>query len=220
MRLTRPLSLVIVVGALALPQAAQAMELTPLKPCFVSVDEETREPVPVEGSGFTPGSLVDVALDGVVVQTVQVLPEGTVSGRVPAPHQQRGEREFVLTLTERDRPETTVSTSSRVTALSLRMVPREASPRRRVRFIGRGFTDDQPVYGHYVRRGELRKTVRFGRPWGPCGRFSVKRRQIPVRRPRVGRWTLQADHQREYNAEPEGLAVRLAITVRRVVRSP
>jgi hypothetical protein len=214
------LSLAIVLGALALPQAAQAADLAPLKPCFVSVDEETREPVPVEASGFTPGASVDVAIDGAPVGTVAVLPDGRVIGRVSAPHQERGERPFTLTVTERDRPESAVSTTSRVTALGLRMVPDEASPRRRVRFIGRGFTEDRPVYGHYVRGGELRKTVRFGRPTGACGRFSVKRRQIPVRRPRVGRWTLQVDHRREYSQNPEGVAVRLAITVRRVFRNP
>lgn len=220
MHAARLLSLAIVIGLLAIPQAAQAMDIEPLKPCFVSVDEDTREPVPVEASGFTPGTAVDVAIDGIVDQTVPVLPDGTVSGRVSAPHHERGERPFELTLTEQGRPESAVSTSSRVTALALRMVPREASPRRQVRFIGRGFTDDRPVYGHYIRRGELRRTVRFGRASGPCGRFSVMRRQIPVPRPRVGRWTLQVDHQRDYSPQPDSLAVRLAITVRRVFRSP
>ncbi len=58
------------------------------------------------------------------------------------------------------------------------------------------------MFGHYARRGRLRRTVRLARPQGPCGTFSVRRRMIPVRRPALGLWTLQIDQARVYRREP------------------
>ena len=136
----------------------------------------------------------------------------------PRPIRPGGERPFTVTLTEARQPANTASASSRVSALALRLSPRNASPSERVRFVGRGFTDGTEVFAHYVRKGKLRKTVSLGAPQGPCGRISVKRRQIPIKRPAVGRWTLQVDNQPIYSAEPVSVFVRLAINVSRVLR--
>lgn len=211
--------LIAIAAALIAPQAAQAATIAPLKACYRSVDRDTRENVRVQAEGFTPGSGIDVAIDDAVLRdAVTALPDGTVVGDVTAPYRARGERPFTISLTERDRPTTTVTATSRVTALALRLKPREAKPSRKVRFIGRGFTDDVRVYGHYVRAGKLRKTVDFGAPQGACGTIDVKRRQIPIRRPKTGRWTLQVDNQPEYASQPISVFVRVAITVRRVLR--
>ena len=217
MRLARPLvPAALLVGLVAPP--ARAATLDPLRPCYRSVDETTRETVHVQATGFTPGAAVDVSIDGVVVQSgVAALTDGSVSGDVTAPYQRRGVRRFGLTVTERDRPENTATTGSLVTALSLQLRPREASPTRRVRFLGRGFIDGTEVYGHYLRRDRWRKTVLLGRPQGPCGRLDAEHRQIPVRRPGTGRWTLQVDNQPEYGPQPPGVLVRLAITVKRIL---
>jgi hypothetical protein len=218
MQLAR-LLILLAAALLCAPQAAQAATLDALRPCYRSVDDGTRETVHVQAGGFTPGAAVNVAIDGVVVQRdVIALPDGTVSGDVRAPHQRRGERPFSLTVTERDRPANTATVASRVAALSVRLKPREAKPSRRVRFLGRGFLEGTDVYGHYVRRGKARRTVLLGRAEGPCGRLNVKRRQIPVRRPKTGRWTLQVDDQPQYGPQPPSVLVRLAITVKRVPR--
>ena len=213
----RVLSTILAAGAALLaPQAAAAATIQPLGPCYRSVDADTRETVPVKASGFTPGERVNVFLDGRVVQeNVTVLPSGEIQGGVSAPYQATGERPFTLTVTEVEQPSNTASTSSRVTALALRLKPRRAAPSRRVRFIGRGFTDGPEVFAHYVRKGKLRKTVSLGAPQGPCGRVSVKRRQIPLKRPALGRWRLQVDNQPAYSPEPPSVFMRLTITVTR-----
>ena len=201
-------------AALLVPHAAQAAQLEALAPCYRSVDERTRETVPVRAGGFTPGEHVNVYVDGVPAQQgVTVLTDGTISGGVPAPHIAKGERAFTLTVTEVEQPSNTASVASRVTALSLRLKPRRAAPGRRVRVIGSGFTDGPDVFAHYVRKRKLRKTVRLGTPQGPCGRIDVKRRQIPLRKPALGRWTLQVDNQKAYSAQPNGVRVLLPITV-------
>jgi hypothetical protein len=71
-----------------------------------------------------------------------------------------------------------------------------------------------------VKAGKHRRTVDLGKPKGACGRVSVKRPQIPIRRPKTGRWRLQVDNQPVYSAEPPSVFVRVAITVERVLRRP
>jgi hypothetical protein len=205
-------------AALLVPQAAQAAYLAPLAPCYRSVDADTLEPVPVWANGFTPGEHVNVYVDSRLVERdVVVLTDGQISGEVDAPYIATGERPFTVTVTEVEQPWNTATVSSRVTALSLRMKPRNTRPDRRVRIIGRGFIGTN-AYGHYVRRNKLRKTVRLGAPQGPCGRIDVKRPQIPIDEPAFGRWTLQVDNQKEYSATPAGVLMTLIIRVRQVVR--
>jgi hypothetical protein len=215
----RGIPLIVLAAALIAPQAAQAAEIVPLKPCYRSVDDDTRENVRIEAKGFTPGAALEIFVDDALVrEDVVASPEGTVVGDVSAPYQASGERPFTVTVTEATRRTNTAIISSNVTALSLRLKPRKAKPSRKVRFIGRGFTDDNEVFGHYVRAGKLRKTVSFGPPQGPCGTIDVRRRQIPVSRPKTGRWTLQVDNQPTYSRQPVTVFVRVAITVRRVLR--
>lgn len=216
----RVLTIILAASAgLLAPAAARAADIEPLGPCYRSVNSDTRENVPVRASGFTPGEHVNVYIDGAIAkQDVIVLPDGRIEGTVPAPYQASGERLFTLTVTEVEKPGNTASTTSEVTALSLRLKPKRAAPRETVRFIGRGFTDGALVYAHYVRKGKLRRTVELGPPQGPCGRISVKRRQFPVARPALGRWTLQVDNQPIYSSRPPSVFMRLAISVSRVAR--
>jgi hypothetical protein len=76
------------------------------------------------------------------------------------------------------------------------------------------------VYAHYLFRGHLRKTVRLvRRPKTPCGAFSRRARQIPLRRPHTGQWTVDFDQRRRYVGVVPPVRDRLIITVRRVPRS-
>jgi hypothetical protein len=205
---------------LAPPASAHAATLAPLKACYVSVTQASREGIDVGGSGFTPGSLVDISLDGVVQRTVQADPGGNLPPQVvPAPHQPRGQRAFTLGAAEQGNPANAVTAPSNVTALDIRLRPRLATPSRRVRFRGRGFTGPGRVYAHYLYKGHLRRTVTLARtPTAPCGTFSVRRRQIPVKHPRTGTWTLQVDQQRRYSRVPASAFIRLSIVVQRVFR--
>lgn len=205
-------------AALLVPQAADAAVLEPINACYRSLDVETRESVPVRASGFTPGERVKVYLDGELMQdNVVALSDGRISGSLPAPYVASGQRPFTLTVTEADQPANSATVTSRVTALSLRMKPGRARPSSRVRILGRGFTGSD-AYAHYVRKGKVRKTVRLGTPKGPCGRIDVKRRQIPVKKPALGRWTLQVDNQKTYSATPDSVFKTLIIQVTQKLR--
>jgi hypothetical protein len=209
---------------LALAGTAQAdVVLDPLKPCYVSDGElpTQREKIHVHATGFTPLSAVTLTLDGVVVARGTSDPFGAVTADVPAPFQGQGERDFTLVVVEDQNQFNQASYIARVTNLGVTLKPKRARPSRRIRFAGRGFTKDAPVFGHYVYGGKVRKTVRLARRSTlPCGVFRAKRKQIPVKRPATGEWLLQVDQQRRYAALPASNAQRVIIRVTETFKKP
>ena len=204
-------------------QAPGVPALAPLKACYVSAGEpeDRREGVNVSATGFTPMAAVEIYVDGVLAIAGQADVVGDVKATVKAPFQLAGEREFGVTLVETNNRAKTVGALTRVTSLGVTLRPREARSSQKVRFRGRGFTAGAGVFAHYVYRGRARKTVRLAqRPTGPCGTFAVRRRQIPIRRPKTGKWELQVDQQRRYTRQPTTNWVRLAITLREVFDDP
>ena len=218
------------VAAAALPASARAAAWTEAPAgCYVSVAPEPaqRELVPVSAHGFPANAPLDVLVDGApadvtgdgVADAVYADARGRFVAGVRAPYQPSGQREFSITVSERANRADALAATPLVTALGFELRPAQAPPSRRVRFVGRGFTDRRPVWAHYVFGGKVRRTVRLvRRPTAPCGKFSVRRRQIPLVRPRTGRWTLQVDQQRRYSPTPRSVFSRLEITVERVIR--
>ena len=206
---------------LVIPAApAAAAEIDALKRCYVSAGEQEprRETIAVRGRGFTANSEIDIAIDGVVQASGRADAVGEFQADLKAPYQAEGERPFGIVVAERGNPANVATATSSVTALTVNLRPQRARPGRRVRFRGRGFTGEGAVYAHYLYGGRVRRTVRIARPQGDCGTFTVRRRQIPVRRPRTGDWTLQVDQRRDYSDAPGTNWVRLLIKVRQFFR--
>jgi hypothetical protein len=206
-RLVLGASALLVVASLhAAPAAAQAPPtIQPLKPCYVTASTPAGpqgEPVQITAAGFTPNSRVDLTIDGQPVEGgtgLQVDATGAVTvPQFPAPFVASGSQTFTFTLTEQGNPASTVSASAKSTALGVKVRPKIAKPSDRIRFKGLGFTADEPIYAHYVHKGKLRKTVRMVRKPGECGSFKVHRRQIPIKRPGLGRWIVQFDQSKQY----------------------
>jgi hypothetical protein len=208
--------------AFAAPASA-APKMAPLHPCYASDGQapEQREPVSVLASGFTPAAHVALYIDGQFQFSGRADISGAAAAKVPAPFQGIGQRPFTLTLQEQENTANVVTATSLVTNLSVTLRPKRARPSRKVRFSGRGFTNDAPVWGHYLFRGKVRKTVRLARrPAQPCGIFHAKRRQIPVHDPAVGVWTLQVDQQRTYSPQPASNVQLVLIRVSETVKLP
>jgi hypothetical protein len=218
-----------VLAALAAPAALLAAaapahaapQIAPLKPCYVSVNPGEREYLKTVATGFAPDATVNITVGGVTKQG-NANHFGIVDLRhTAAPFQAHGESTFDVSVTDASNPAFGVSASSSVTALAVSLHPRQAATSDRVRFRGRGFTKQRAVWGHYVLRGRLRKTVRLARrPGFPCGTFSVRRRQIPLRHPRTGRWTLQVDQQHRWHARPNTPVVRIGLEVQQTIGAP
>jgi hypothetical protein len=217
-------------AALALlPATAQAAALAPLKPCYISVTQTspgtggggggiTRESLDLAGNGFTAGSLIDVSFNGKLDRTIQTDAAGNLPPQIlQSPYQAKGQGTFTLTAAERGNPANTVALPSRTTALTLKLKPKRARPSTRIRFKGAGFTAQKAVWAHYLYKGKVQKTVRLvKRIKNPCGTFSVKRKQIPIKRPKLGVWRLQVDQQKRYSRAPDGVNVRADIKVQKV----
>jgi hypothetical protein len=195
----------------ATPAAAATVE--DLKTCYVSAGETDaeRETIAVRGEGFTQESVVEVLFDGVAMGSALTGSIGEFELRLPAPFQRVGQRP--LTVTVRDAAQEVVKTT-RVTNLAMSVKPRNATPAKRVRMRGRGFTLGLPVFAHYLYGGELQRTVRLARrSTGPCGTFDLRRRLLPIENARAGRWVMQVDQRRAYSPEPNPVWVRRPVVV-------
>ena len=219
----RPLRIAIPAALLAaavLPAGALAAPVLtrPLHPCYVSVDPAAREVVNIHASGFTPAQAIDVRVDNGPALTYEASRFGVVFAKIQAAVQAHGERPMTITLVERGNPANTLTLQTRVTALAVTLKPKRAATSDLIRFRGRGFTRQKPIWAHYVFDGRARKTVRFAtRPATACGTFSVRRPQIPILRPRAGKWTLQVDQQKRWSPSPNSVFVPIPITVRRII---
>ncbi|MDP9378326.1 MAG: hypothetical protein M3P40_12305 [Actinomycetota bacterium] len=202
--------------AVASPASAGAdVSSTPLKDCYLSASSGHTEPVDVQASGFTPGALVEVTMAGEALTPVVADANGAVSMRAEAPFRRGGERSFAVRFAEQGNENNVLKLKSRVSAISVALRPPRADPKRKVKWIGRGFTERKAVYAHYLLNDEVRKTVRVARPHGACGTFTARRRQFPFR-PEVGDWIVQIDQQRRFSPTPASAAVRLTLAVQRV----
>lgn len=223
------LTALLTLGAAA-PAAAAAPVLAPLDPCYASDGPapNQRETVHLTGSGFTPAGHVVLLLDNQLLTDGAGEPlvgqadvKGTVKANIPAPFQDLGERPFTIQMKEFENTLNVATAASMVTNLSVTLRPKQARPSRKVRFSGRGFTKAAPIWGHYLFGGKVRKTIRLAPgPETPCGVFHAKRRQIPVKDPAVGTWTLQVDQQRRYSPTPRSNLQLVKIRVAQVVKAP
>jgi hypothetical protein len=203
--------------------AQAVVKMDPLKPCYVSDGELTsqRERIDVHATGFAPLAALTLQIDGTTEATGKSGAFGEVTASVSAPFEELNEHEFTLLLIEDQNFNNFATATARVTNLAVKLRPRRAQPSRRVRFSGRGFTASAPVYGHYLFGGKLRKTVRFvANSHLPCGTFHARGRQIPVKHPSVGQWTLQVDQQKQYSPHPATNAQRVIIRVRQSLKQP
>ena len=213
--------------ALAVPAGAQAAPtMEPLRPCYVTAGTAKSpegEPVRVQAQGFTPNSKVDLAVDGAIMEGgagLQVNEAGLLQlPDFPAPFVGRrtGTRDFTVTLTETGNPANTVSATAKATALGVDIKPSRARPSDRIRFSGRGFTAEKPVYAHYTRNGKQVKRVRMARRTGECGTWNVKRPQFPMKDPAQGVWWVQFDQSKKYVdgsvRRPNSVFVRVKIVI-------
>jgi hypothetical protein len=193
--------------ALLAPAGAQAAEIAPLKPCYVTAGTAAspqQEGVGISATGFSANSTVALAIDGAAVpggEALQTDQAGSITlqpEQVPAPFVAKGSKPFTVTLTENGNPANVATATARTTALGVSVTPRRARPSQRIKFKGNGFTARKPVYAHYVYRNKLRKTVRLARKTSPCGAWQARRPQIPVERAQTGTWTVQFDQSKRY----------------------
>ena len=186
---------------LAVPAAAQAATLEAARSCYPVGGDAV-----INGDGFAPESAMTFTVNG------DPLPGNVTSDeagdvRVTYRRLPRTTTERRLVIRATDSEQTSAKTTVYVTR-ELRVTANpDSSPNVRTwRAVFRlwGFGRGR-AYIHYLNpKGRLKKTVRFGRLIGPCGRLkSTRRRVMPFRDPAFGYWHLQFDTRRRYSKNTE-----------------
>jgi hypothetical protein len=181
------------VALLAAPTTASAQSISLPGQCFYEGQK-----VQVSGTGFSPASNFEyIDLRGRLGTWIPapVDANGNLFGEGEAPDiQSRLVKDEVAYWSSNP----AVAFPFKVMRLDLRASP-PLRPRRRSKLSLAGLPSGQPVYAHYRRGGRKVADVRWGVAQAPCGTLTTRRRGIPGRNPRRGRWLLQLDASPRYD---------------------
>lgn len=209
-------------AVLALPAGASAATVSTDRACYSA---DGSDAVTVSGSGFAPGALVNILLDGkVAASPLTAGADGAVTTKLAVPNPPQGgptahDRAYALRLQQADDAGAAASTSFSAVDVMADYTPGNASTLGKVRFMAFGLglkagSATPSIFIHYVDpRGKVKKTVALGKSKGPCG--SIRRtKRMPVFpfNPRSGKWLLQFDTSKKYvkNA-PGAVGLRLSL---------
>lgn len=197
-----------VAAALVAPGAAHASVIAVQGGCFVS-----GAPVPVTGSGFTPGATVSIG-GGAFGSTVADA-AGNFAATVSAPSVSTvAPRTIAITATDSAAPANASGIRFAVIARVFNTnAPLNGRPRQKTTWRFSGFPAGTAIYGHYRYGGRTMKNYRFGKPTGACGTLTVRARRMPLPSSRIrsGTWTLQLDQRRHYRRSGPRRVVRFRI---------
>ena len=184
---------IVMAGSAALAGTAQAQSLTiaPPKPCYLAGEQIT-----ATAAGFTPGGLVDFAVDGTSLGPLVADPAGTAVGAITLGGM-RGAKSHGLTATDQTNPALVANAAFLGTTRQVVVKPRNAPAGTERRLKGYGFMDGPRVYMH-VRGKGYRADRRIARPGGPCGTFATREVIVPASAG-LGRYRVQFDHKKKYS---------------------
>ena len=221
----------LVLAAAASAPAAHAATLALDRGCYLAKQAglPNGQTIGVRGDGYTPNAQVNFTLGTTAIGPLTATPAGAVAGQFQAPAL-AGDTQFkaTRTLTATDGTnQATVPVELR--RLAADFLPSAGNPRSlRVRFYVYGFgpllavqgkSTGQPVYEHlFDPSGRRRATIAVGRTSGPCGDMRTTRRRIlPFRTVRNGRWRFVFTTKRVYSRRSAPLAA-VGFIVRTVFR--
>jgi len=194
--------------ATAAPAAASpALKLD--YPCYRSGQNAT-----ATVTDFDANTDVDILLDNNAIGTNQTDDQGDFSVDFNAPRLPKGVAHDRSRLTAQDRTGLVAEDLFGIVPLSLKVSPRRAPAKAKVRFSLGGFVERTSLYEHILRNGRLVQNVLFGTPRAPCGTLTRTVRQLPMSKPRAGAYTLQFDLEASYDRSTSP-AVRWTVRVRR-----
>ena len=194
--------------ALAAPAPAGAATLV-VPECSAALPGQRT--VALRGTGFRPGSLVQLAADGQAVGTVQADAAGGIADTLLAPALSSLRRTIqTFQLTGTDDAGTTATVPLQVVRVTATL-PERARPASRVRFRVSGFQPGRRVYLHVRRNGRTRGTFRIGTATAPCGVVSRRMRYMPLRRFTTGVYDYV--FQLSPRFRPADPAVRLRVSI-------
>jgi hypothetical protein len=207
------------VSAVAVTQSGS---LSVNQACYVVTG--TRPDIAITGRGYTPGDsvLVSDSLGGIDTRTTAD-PTGQIAVTVTAPVpllSQPGETPDTISAEDFTGagPEIKGTTTTELTILAVGNSGAEQRPHlqaftEKTTWSFSGFPVARTVWGHYTHDGEATTRQSFGRPTGPCGLLTVRKRLYPVT-PHHTTYTLQVDDSRTYSSRTSpALRLKLSLTL-------
>jgi hypothetical protein len=184
---------IVMAGSAGLAGTAQAQSLTmaPAKPCYLSGEQVT-----TTATGFTPGGLVDFAIDGKALGPLVADPAGTVVGSLTLGGM-RGAKSHGLSATDQTNPAVVANVAFLGTTRQVVVKPSDAAAGTPRRLKGYGFFAGPRVYMH-VRGNGYSSDKRIAKPSGPCGTFATRKVIVPASAG-LGRYRVQFDHKKKYS---------------------
>lgn len=200
---------VVAAGALtgasgALATSASAATISANKRCYVNKNPAHGAPMRITGSGFIPGTSVDVE-GNTVFATAPVGPTGTFSVTTDAPILPTvAPATKRTTITVNDTNYTTGQTlvASRVVRSANLAVSTKPSSvrhvsRNKVRYKFSGFVPGKHIYGFWLRK-KVVAHHRFGKAKGPCGTLKQKALMFPGGHPHHNHYTVAFESHKKY----------------------
>jgi hypothetical protein len=181
---------------------ASAATLTVGQACVVNPDPTTGSPMTVTGQGFTPGGPVSLASNkGGAFGNATADASGNISLSMTGPTLPSlgpAAASFVLTATD-ETSGGTATTAFDAANLAVATNPLEAKPSKRVTWTFSGFTSGAEIYAHYLHKGKVAATTKFGRAQGACGTLRKKAVFYPGKA-KYSSYKVQVDDSRHYAA--------------------
>ncbi len=189
---------------------AQAAGISIPVSCVVVREVKPATVMPVTGTGFTPGDDIDIeSSPGSLFTSTTAASDGTFGGGIPLSpftlFNSEAPQVGTFTLTATDEGTGAVATAQfEAATLAVVTKPTEARANRKVTFSFSGFRPGKEIYAHYLRKGKVTATAKFGRATGPCGTLRKRAHFYPGRE-RYDRYTVQFDNSKRYShkAEPQ-----------------
>jgi hypothetical protein len=181
--------------AVALAADASAAQITIDSRCAAGDGEVT-----ITGSGFSPEGLVKITgLDEAADYALADERGGFSEKFLTPPVDDFRAHAHTITATDTDvRTLTATAHLTLVQELYITNLPVAGAPRELVTWLFAGWTPGRVLFGHFVYKGRLRKTYRYGTARGACGTLSTTAPRFPTR-PRRGRWYIQFDQSKAYD---------------------
>ncbi len=184
---------------LTLAATANAATIATL-PCVRTADGQGT--VPIQGTGFTPGSNV----------TLRSVPEGVFTSAVAdaagnfatttgAPSFNPFARQlqtFTIGAVDGTNPALAATTTYKQVRIGYTTNPATGRPTRKATHTVRGFIPGRNIYLHFRFGGDTKRNVKIGMADSPCGVASKRMALLPTRS-RPGRWTVYVDQAATYS---------------------
>jgi hypothetical protein len=189
----------------ALAAQASAATLTADKACYVNADPASGAPMTITGTGFVPGTTVQLQGGTAFANTVADA-AGNVSFSTNAPQLKSfspGSRKTLLAATadNPDGTQTTANVSVMSANLAVATSPRSVKNVRKdkVTFSFSGFTPGKHIYSYYLRGKKVVAKDKFAKAQGPCGLLKEKALLYPGGRPTHDTYTVTFEDSSRYS---------------------